>query len=108
MKFVLIYNIAIDNTICILWLMRESIIMTDSKKLDLILQKIVGVETDISSLKEDVTGLKEDVTGLKGDVADLKEDVKRLDRNDKLILDEVERVHEILTRHINDKSKHTA
>lgn len=66
--------------------------MTDSEKLDLLLKKVVGIEGDIS-------GMKEDITELKADVTELKEEVKRLDQNDTLILNEVERVHHILNKH---------
>ena len=61
--------------------------MTDSEKLDLLLQK---------------------VTGLEKDMIDVKADLRRLHRDDTLILDEVERVHDILEDHKKDKSAHTA
>lgn len=61
--------------------------MTDSEKLNLILEK---------------------VTVLEKDMVDVKAELRRLHRDDALILDEVERVHEILSRHMNDDAKHTA
>lgn len=61
--------------------------MTDSEKLDLILEK---------------------VTTLEKDMVDVKADLRRLHRDDALILDEVERVHEILSNHMKDTTKHTA
>ena len=61
--------------------------MTDSEKLDLLLEK---------------------VTGLEKDMIDVKADLRRLHRDDTLILDEVERVHLILENHKSDKSVHTA
>ena len=68
--------------------------MTDSEKLDLILEKI--------------STLDEKVTGLEKDMLDVRADLRRLHRDDALILDEVERVHLILEDHKKDKSVHTA
>lgn len=68
--------------------------MTDSEKLDLILEKI-------SSLDQKVTGLEKDMV-------DVKADLRRLHRDDEFIIDEVERVHEILTKHAENKTMHTA
>lgn len=68
--------------------------MTDSEKLDLILGK--------------VTTLDEKVTGLEKDMIDAKTDLRRLHRDTNFILDEIERVHEILDKHKADKSVHTA
>lgn len=61
--------------------------MTDSEKLDLLLQK---------------------VTGLEKDTVDVKADLRRLHRDDDFIIDQVERVHDILDRQKEDKSVHTA
>ena len=41
-------------------------------------------------------------------MVDVKADLRRLHRDDALILDEVERVHNILDKHKDDKSVHTA
>ena len=68
--------------------------MTDSEKLGLILEK--------------VTTLDEKVTGLEKDMIDVKTDLRRLHRDTNFILDEIERVHEILDKHKADKSVHTA
>lgn len=61
--------------------------MTDSEKLDLLLQK---------------------VTGLEKDMVDVKADLRRLHREDDFIIDQVEKVHDILDRQKEDKSVHTA
>lgn len=66
------------------------------------------LKDDISGLKDDVSTLKDDVSGLKDDVKDLKREVKKLHKNDDLILDEIERVHDILNEHVADTKKHTA
>ena len=52
--------------------------MEDREMLQVILQKVTGMETDISGLKDDMTGLKTDVAGLKDDVAGLKTNVAEL------------------------------
>jgi len=107
--------------------------MTDSEKLDLLIVKVGTIETDVSGLKTDVANLKEDVSELKTDVSGLKEKVGGLETDvgslktnfnnfrlqmlkstaelktmDDMILDEIERVHAILDKHISDKSLHTA
>ena len=61
--------------------------MTDSEKLDLLLEKVIGIEKDI---------------------VDMKADLRRLHRDDTLILDEVDRVHNILDKHTHDNKKHSA
>lgn len=61
--------------------------VTDSEKLDLLLEK---------------------VTGLEKDMIDVKADLRRLHRDDNFIIDEVEGVHEILDKHKEDRSVHTA
>lgn len=68
--------------------------MTDSEKLDLLLEKVMGLDGK--------------VTGLEADMIEVKAGISRLHKDDELILDEIERVHEIINKHINDKSKHTA
>ena len=52
--------------------------MTDSQKLDYLIEQMTGVKAEITEMKEDIAGLKEDVAGLKEDVAVLKEDVTGL------------------------------
>ncbi|MDE6974698.1 MAG: hypothetical protein K2P38_16675 [Lachnospiraceae bacterium] len=96
--------------------------MTDSKKLDLLLEKVTGIEKDVSELKKDMVEVKADIVELKKDVSELKKDVTvlkeevkvmkgeiiHLHRYSDLILDEVERVHGILDMHKADKRVHTA
>ena len=65
--------------------------MTIDEKLDLILEKVSNVESDVSKLKRQ----------LKTSTAELK-------AMDEMILDEVERVHGILDKHKEDKTVHTA
>jgi len=82
--------------------------MTDSEKLNMILEKITGLDEKVTGLDEKVTGLDTRVMRLEKDMVDVKADIRQLCRNDDFILDEVERVHEILLTHMKDKEKHTA
>lgn len=75
--------------------------MTDSEKLDLLLAKIDGIDTRIDSLETKVTDMQSDILNLRADV-------RQLNRNDKFILDEIDRVHNILDKHTQDETKHTA
>ena len=68
--------------------------MTDSEKLDLLLEKVAGLD--------------QKVTRLEKDMVEVKTDLKHLHRDDAMILDEVERVHQILDKHKSDRSVHTA
>lgn len=65
--------------------------MTDSEKLDLLLEKVTDLEKDLNSIKRQVMK----------STAELK-------AMDEMILDEVERVHSILDKHKEDKTAHTA
>lgn len=65
--------------------------MTDSEKLDLILSEMQDMKKDLNAVKRQVMK----------STAELK-------AMDEMILDEVERVHEILNRHKEDKTVHTA
>ena len=46
--------------------------MTENQKMDLILQKLGGIEGGLASVGEDVRSLQGDVQTLKGDVQTLK------------------------------------
>ena len=52
--------------------------MTDSQKLDLLLEQMSEFRKELGGLREDVSELKTDVAQLKTDVAQLKEDVSEL------------------------------
>ena len=77
--------------------------------------EILVLKKDMSEVKEEIRVLKEDMSKVKGEISVLKEDIAKmyikfdgLRRYDFLILDEVERVHAILNRHMNNKSAHLA
>lgn len=69
--------------------------MTDSEKLDLLL-------ASVQAMNERMDGLE---LQIKSTERRLKNQIKQ---SEDAILSEVERVHEILDKHKNDKSKHTA
>ncbi|WP_289302145.1 hypothetical protein, partial [Enterocloster bolteae] len=52
--------------------------MMENQKMDLILQKLGGIEGGLASVREDVRSLQGDMQTLKGDVKTLKEDVQTL------------------------------
>ena len=52
--------------------------MTDSEKMDLILQEITGMKKDVTDLKEGLAEMKKDVIDLKEGLAEVKEDVAAL------------------------------
>ena len=52
--------------------------MTDSEKLNLILEMMTTFESDMQDVKQDVGGLKQDVGSLKQDVGNLKSDIQEL------------------------------
>lgn len=59
-------------------------------------------------MDEKLEPIKDDIIILKEHVKQLNKKVDKLERNDKFILDEIERVHEQLIDHIKDNSKHIA
>ena len=65
--------------------------MTDSEKLDLLLEKVNSVENEMGKIKLHVMK----------STAELK-------AMDEIIFNEIERVHNILDRHKSDKTVHTA
>lgn len=82
--------------------------MTENEKLDLILEKVTVLDERVTILDKKVTILDKRITVLEQDMVDVKADLKQLHCNDRLILDEVERVHTIVNAHTNDTTKHTA
>jgi len=54
--------------------------MTESEKIDLLLQAVTGIQADMQEVKADVQGLKTDMQEVKSDVQGLKADVSELKR----------------------------
>ncbi len=75
--------------------------MTDSEKLDLILSRLEKLDL----LENEVKDMKRDISAVKRQVMKSTAELKAMDE---MILDEVERVHELLNRHKEDKTVHTA
>lgn len=95
-------------------------ILMDSK-LDPIKTEIIELKEGITGLKTEIAGMQTEITGLKTEIAGIKVELsKKADKKDieylknqirkseRLLLDEVERVHEILDMHIKDTTRHTA
>ncbi len=82
--------------------------MTDREVLDLVLDKVTGLDDKVTGLDARLTNLESEVSSIKEDVIELKGQVMELRDNDKMILSEVERVHEILDMHKEDKTVHIA
>ena len=64
--------------------------MTENQKMDLILQKLGGIEGGLASVGEDVRSLQGDVQTLKGDVQTLKEDVQTLKEDVQTLKEDVQ------------------
>lgn len=79
--------------------------MTDSEKLDLLLEKVGSLEDKVDSLEDKVGSVEKDISGLKRQLMKSTAELKAMDE---MILDEVERVHTILDKHKADKAVHTA
>lgn len=62
---------------------------------------LLAIYNDVQSMKDDLETVKHDVKHLK------KESIK-MQAMDDAILDEIERVHDILDKHKEDKAVHTA
>jgi predicted nuclease with TOPRIM domain len=88
--------------------------MTDTEKLDLLLEKVTKLESlpervaKLESLPEKVAKLTKDMGDVKSDLKRLHKSVKRLHQDDMFILDEIERVHHILEQHMSNRSVHMA
>ena len=63
-------------------------------KMDMILDALTEMRTDIGIIKQDVAGLKQDVAGLKQEVAVLKQDVAGLKQEVKSLDGRLSRVEE--------------
>ena len=82
--------------------------MTENQKMDLILQKLGGIEgglvsvgEDVQSLQGDMQVLKGDVQVLKGDVQELKEDVQELKEDVQVLKERVTNIEITLENETN-------
>lgn len=97
--------------------------MTDGEKLDLLLAEMQGMKSEMQGMKSEMHGMKTEIQGMKSEMQNmgcrldslelqvnqteriLKNEIRK---SETLILDEVERVHNILDKHQNDTTKQTA
>ncbi|MBD5499986.1 MAG: hypothetical protein HDR10_02110 [Lachnospiraceae bacterium] len=90
--------------------------MTDGEKLDLLLSEMQGMKSDMQGMKSDMQGMKSDMQSMNSRIDNLESQLKQTERVLKneirkecaLVLDEVERVHDILDKHKQDRAAHTA
>ena len=100
--------------------------MTDREILELLLKEITDMKTDmsdikteISDMKTEISDMKTEISDMKTEMSDMKKDINGIKRKimvstaefkamDSMILDEVERVHELLGKHKADTRVHSA
>ena len=75
----------------------------ENQKMDLILQKLGGIEGGLASVSEDVRSLQGDMQTLKGDVQTLKEDVQTLKEDVQTLKDRVTNIEITLENETNRK-----
>ena len=73
----------------------------ENQKMDLILQKLGGIEGGLASVREDVRSLQGDMQTLKGDVKTLKEDVQTLKEDVQPLKDRVTNIEITLENETN-------
>ncbi len=71
--------------------------MMENQKMDLILQKLGGIEGGLASVREDVRSLQGDMQTLKGDVKTLKEDVQTLKEDVQTLKEDVQMLKDRVT-----------
>lgn len=83
--------------------------MTDRELLELLLAGQQAMQKDIASLKTDVSNLTQRVDDIELQIKSTERVLKNeIRKSEELVLDEVERVHNILYKHTQDATKHTA
>lgn len=88
----------------------------DDKELKNVLDSIVSeiqklsekMDSKFENIESRLYKMEDDIETIRKDVKRLKKDTIKLQAMDESILDEVERVHEILDKHIADPKAHTA
>ena len=79
--------------------------MTDSEKLDLLINEVKSIKQDVSGLKQDVSTLKDDVSDLKQDMKNVKDDVSVLKRSAVLLETDIAPKVQILLENHSDLAK---
>lgn len=81
------------------------IFMTDTE----LLQALSSIiDTKLAPVQNCLESLTQDIDSVKKTSNHLKKDMIRMQAMDEAILDEVERVHDILDKHVKDLAKHSA
>ena len=75
--------------------------MTENQKMDLILQKLGGIEGGLASVREDVRSLQGDMQTIKGDVQTIKGDVQTLKEDVQMLKDRVTNIEITLENETN-------
>ena len=75
--------------------------MTENQKMDLILQKLGGIEGGLASVREDVRSLQGDMQTIKGDVQTIKGDVQTLKEDVQTLKDRVTNIEITLENETN-------
>lgn len=83
--------------------------MTDSEKLDLLLSEMQNMKSEMQGIKAEMQNVNSRIDSLELQVKQTERVLKNEIRKEcSLVLDEVERVHNILNAHKSDKTAHTA
>ena len=77
--------------------------MNDRELLEAILAELKDTKENVQNLQENVQNLQENVKDVKRQMMKSTAELKAMDN---MIFDEVERVHEILNRHTDNKAIH--
>ena len=83
--------------------------MTDSQKLDFLVEQFIDVKKDISEMKEDIAELKSemaevkaDIVGIKGEIAGIKCDIAEMKDDISAMKSDIRKMHESMDRQEND------
>ena len=83
--------------------------MTDSEKLDLLLAEMQNVKTDVQNLRTEMQNMNDRIDNLESQIQQTERVLKNEIRKEcSFVLDEVERVHNILYKYKKDTTVHTA
>ena len=83
--------------------------MTDSEKIDLLLAEMQSMKTEMQSMKTEMQNMSGRIDNVETQVKQTERVLKNEIRKEcSLVLDEVERVHNIIDKYKADKTKHTA
>ena len=90
--------------------------MTDGEKLDLLLSEMKDMKSEMQGMKSEIKDIKTDMQCMNNRIDNLESQIQQTERilkneirkESALVLDEVERVHNLLDKHKADTTKHTA